>query len=185
MTKPAVDDGWSYVYGLRAADSADYFYVGSTKKTPAVRLKEHLAPARLGCNRNLYFVRTVRRVGPENVVADTLQRVCPGEQFVREYEWVARFLNAGARLTNIVTDARTYVSSREQEDYCEEVIEPGRLLAGLASLFDDVPTPNPRDQALADKFRDVALVYLRHLLTHYREPFLAYLAGESVDILRL
>lgn len=100
----------THIYGLRAADSDTYFYIGSTKRLPKYRLKQHLTSIRMGKNGNGHLVRKVCLVGPENVVIDVIEECDDDVRFEREYFWIQHYLQNGVSLTNMVL-------SLSQEDW--------------------------------------------------------------------
>lgn len=87
-----------YIYGLRAANSSDYFYVGSTKRDLAWRLSKHANHIASGLHRNQRFTDTFNMIGADNVVIDLLEEVNQDQRFAREAYWI----NALPNLVNIV-----------------------------------------------------------------------------------
>lgn len=144
------------VYGIRAVDQADYFYIGSTKKTVEERLKEHVSG--LKWNKNLHFVRKVRKIGVERLVIEAVEFVTPENRFEREYAWIRDLTHRGVKLTNIVTDAHTYIASRRQDDHEERITERSFLIRGLAMMREGGKTLDPRNQRIHDELCRVGLL---------------------------
>jgi len=88
------------VYGLRAKDSDQYFYVGCTKHTAERRLAGHLEAIRNKTMRNRHFVHKAKKIGLENIVADVLEETTEADRFSREEWWIKHLLASGAKLVN-------------------------------------------------------------------------------------
>lgn len=87
-----------YIYGLRAKESTDYFYVGSTKRDLAWRLGKHANHIASGLHRNQRFTEIFNSIGAEHIVIELLEEVEQGQRFIREAHWINMLPN----LVNIV-----------------------------------------------------------------------------------
>lgn len=94
------------VYGIRAKDSDQYFYVGCTVKPAQERLKQHMSGVRYDMHANTHFARKVKKVGAPNVALDVLEETEDGQQFEREAWWIQHLLGQGVKLTNIIHNGR-------------------------------------------------------------------------------
>jgi len=92
----------SVIYGLRAKDSDQYFYIGSTRHTANRRLSGHLSAIRHGTKRNRHFVNKANKVGLDNIVVDVLEETTREQQFEREKWWIQDMLAQGVNLVNRV-----------------------------------------------------------------------------------
>lgn len=87
-----------YIYGLRARDAADFFYVGSTKRDLDWRLGKHRNHVNSGLHRNPEFTRVAQSIGPDNIVIELIEEVPQGQRFQRESYWINKLPN----LVNVV-----------------------------------------------------------------------------------
>lgn len=90
----------AYVYGLRAADSREYFYVGCTKDDPHERLREHLYQVATGTHSNKHFANKVRVIDAKNVVCDVLETTDILRRWQVEIQWINKLLADGVKLVN-------------------------------------------------------------------------------------
>lgn len=89
-----------YVYGLRHKDSDRYFYVGCSKYSPEHRFNAHLYQVRTGAHSNAHFTNTVKKLGAENIVCDTLEQTTEVDRFEAERRWIDKLKAEGHRLVN-------------------------------------------------------------------------------------
>lgn len=140
------------VYGLRAKDQDQYFYIGSTKHSPQHRLQQHLDMIRLGRNRNLHLVRKVNQLGAENICIDVIEECKDLVRFEREYEIIQRLLAQGVKLTNIQHNLSQYEIVRQVEEYDNYELFPHHFEAMVAAV--EGKTERNGD-AIHDMFCDV------------------------------
>lgn len=89
-----------YVYGLRHKDSDRYFYVGCSKYLPEHRFSSHLYQVKMGAHSNAHFANTVKKLGAENIICDTLEQTTEAERFEAERRWIDKLKAEGHRLVN-------------------------------------------------------------------------------------
>ena len=90
---------FGYVYGLRAKDSDQYFYIGSTTRPDfSCRLFGHFRPD----NRNKQIKYKLEAIGRENVVIELIEQTATKERFKREYALIAEYKTKGHPLLNMV-----------------------------------------------------------------------------------
>lgn len=77
-----------YIYGLRAKDSRDYFYVGSTKRDLDWRLDKHKNHIASGLHRNAEFTRVAQQIGLDNLAIELIETVNQDQRFQREAYWI-------------------------------------------------------------------------------------------------
>lgn len=158
-----------YIYGLRAKDSDQYFYIGSTKFTPQQRWDNHCSYVKSGLNKNRHFVNALNKVGFDNVSVDTLAECSIEERFELEYSIIADYLKRGHKLTNIVhtlEQSRSYRSKllMEQDEYIEYVMRPDVFVKNYNNFLKGKPTAsNPNNQSLVDMIYEIAHVVLKQL----------------------
>lgn len=124
----------AFIYGIRAKDSEEYFYIGSTKHPIEHRLRQHLDQIRRGLNRNHHFVHTVNKVGESNLVIEVIEECPDDDQFVREYEVIHEFVGKGIRLTNVKLAHGDYAALRlqaERDYYDNYELTPRHVYAFL------------------------------------------------------
>lgn len=138
-----------YIYGLRDKSDTRYFYVGSTKKLPAQRLREHLDYIRLGYNKNRHLVHKVNKVGVENVVIDALETCTPIDRFDLEYLWLNRLAAEGHPLTNIVKAPIWLAAEAQWDEYELNLVHANNILIAYLEGF-----PRTED-AMYNKLCDV------------------------------
>lgn len=87
-----------YIYGLRAKDATEFFYVGSTKRDLQWRLDKHKNHCASGLHRNPEFNRVVKEIGIDNLTIELIEEVDQDQRFQRESHWIRTLPN----LINIV-----------------------------------------------------------------------------------
>lgn len=87
-----------YIYGLRANDSDQFFYVGSTKRDLQWRLGKHKNHVISGLHRNPEFTRRAKEIGLDNIVIQLIEEVDQDQRFQRESYWI----NTLPNLVNMV-----------------------------------------------------------------------------------
>ncbi len=152
----------SVIYGLRAVDSAEYFYVGRTRFDKDKRLAVHLAYARAGKTSNKHLERKLLKVGLDRVVSDVIEMVPRDLEAEREYFWINTLPNlCNLKLVELPGSYREYADKVRDPGYFGQVLTV--LEAGKS------PCPNPRDQSLADKFYDVAVAASKEMVNRWDE----------------
>lgn len=159
----------AYVYGLRANDGTEYFYIGSTKHALQHRLKQHLDYIRLGYNKNRHLCHKVAQVGPENVVIEAIEECGEAERFEREYAHIQAHLGRGVKLTNAVLDARSFELQRQMQEYNEFELQPYHMIA-ITDAYEFGCTRN--GDALHDAFCRVAELMARNIFEKHSDEFL-------------
>jgi len=89
------------IYGIRAKDSKQYFYVGSTKFSAEYRLQQHLDYIRADKNHNRHFVSKIKQVGIENLIIETLEVCNDTNRWQIEDNWIKKLKAEGHKLTNL------------------------------------------------------------------------------------
>lgn len=107
-----MSDDMAFVYGIRAKDSSEYFYVGSTKTTIKRRFKQHLMDVRRGNHCNPHFSNKAKKLGIENVTIDVLEECAEHLRFERELWWIEHLTSQGVKLTNLVHNGMTYAFAK-------------------------------------------------------------------------
>ena len=101
-----------YIYGLKAKDSASYFYVGSTKRDLAWRLDKHKNHVNSGLHRNPEFTRVSQEIGLDNITIELLEEVAQDQRFQRESYWIKTLPNLVNAIKNPARQPPVAVSSR-------------------------------------------------------------------------
>ncbi len=157
-------DATSIIYGLRAVDSAEYFYVGRTRFDKDKRLAVHLAYARAGKTSNKHLERKLLKVGLDRVVSDVIETVPRELESEREYFWINTLPNlCNLKLAELPGSYREYSDKVRDPDYF------ARMLTALER--GKRKCPNPKDQQLADRFFDVAVLALKRLASQFGLSF--------------
>lgn len=101
--RPKAEIDWAYVgiYGIRDANSQQYFYVGSTKHAPERRLSQHLHLYSQG-KHTPGFAYCLDVIGVENLEIDLLDVVGDDRREACEFEWIERLLEQNHPLVNRV-----------------------------------------------------------------------------------
>lgn len=90
------------VYGLRAKDSSDYFYIGCTKRPLSVRFQQHIRDIKARRHLNNHLIHKANKIGLDNIIADVLEETTDADKFEREQYWIDKHIKDGVKLTNIV-----------------------------------------------------------------------------------
>lgn len=98
-----------YIYGLKAKDATDYFYVGSTKRDLAWRLGKHKNHINSGLHRNPEFTRVAQEIGLDNLVIELIEEVEQDQRFQRESHWIRTLPNLVNAVKNPDGDKRQAV----------------------------------------------------------------------------
>lgn len=91
-----------HIYGLRAKDSTQFFYVGSTKRDLQWRLGKHINHINSGLHRNPEFTRRAQEIGVDNIAIELIEEVDQDQRFQREAHWI----NTLPNLVNIVKNPK-------------------------------------------------------------------------------
>jgi hypothetical protein len=152
----------AYVYALHPINTLNYFYVGSTKFTPAQRLKQHLD----NVQRKLataYMINKVRKIGAENVVVSVLEICTTDNRWDREYHWIGKLIDDGYRLVNTLLVKPEYIATVQfplKPHHFEEILNAYE--SGL-----------PRNgYGLHDSLAEVVEVYSKHLIDNHPEDLI-------------
>jgi predicted GIY-YIG superfamily endonuclease/predicted transcriptional regulator len=86
------------IYGLRAKDSNQFFYVGSTKRDLEWRLSKHRNHVASGLHRNQRFTEVFNQISADNVVIELIEEINQDQRFQREAYWIKTLPN----LVNLV-----------------------------------------------------------------------------------
>lgn len=116
------------IYGLRAIDSGLYFYVGSTEKSPLVRLSTHLRDVVNGRHKNKHFVNKVKKLGFDNIACDVLALTDKVNRWDVEKYWIVNLIESGHKLVNrIHNDIQYKITngklSREEYEQLKQILE--------------------------------------------------------------
>jgi hypothetical protein len=156
-----------FIYGLRANGCSDYFYVGSTKRTVTVRLRQHLDSAKHKRTVNKHLEAKILKIGLANVVCDVLEETSTENRSGCEYSWIAKLREHGQKLANIqLSDIEARNRCRQEsewEKYLESIFTPDYVLWQLDKLEEPVVAQNPRYQSLAVGLHDLAVRYFQAL----------------------
>lgn len=157
----------AYVYGLRAKDSAEYFYIGSTKHSLEHRFKQHLDMIRLGRNNNRHLVNKVNKIGVGNIIIEPIHTCGEVERFDVEYQTIHEYLANGAKLTNVKLSASDFEIARIRQEYDEFELEP-RHIHGFVDAFENGCSRN--GDPMADHLADFIEKAATHLFeTHFND----------------
>lgn len=88
------------IYGLKTKDHP-VFYIGSTIKTKAIRLDQHLKQIQTDKHRNKYLANKVKKLGIENIRIVTLCTAPVEDRFTVEYRIINEYRENGTLLTNL------------------------------------------------------------------------------------
>lgn len=166
----------AFIYGLRAASSNQYFYIGSTRQSLKDRFDGHKSLARTGKHYNRHLMHTMRQIGIEHVICEPIEACPVADQFQREHDLINQYLAEGHALTNL--KLTPHLPSGESLDpYIARVTTPERLLVALQTSQREPGTAeDPRYQAILEGFHAVIVTYLDHAnqrlngrLRHYLE----------------
>ncbi len=93
------------IYGIKLQGESQYFYIGSTYRSLAHRLNEHLGDLRRGahCNRGFERVATGR-----SLEIELLGTATERHRLRTEYAWMRRMRGAGHPLVNIVNNKKQF-----------------------------------------------------------------------------
>lgn len=142
-----MEDTTAYIYGLRAADTDQYFYIGSSRQPPAKRFNDHLSLARNGKHYNRHLMHKMRKVGLDAIALDTIATCTRSEQFELEHQIINDHLQRGHPLTNIRLiphEAKTAATTPPH------YFTPEHLLLGLRYAEQPATALNPHNQELMD-----------------------------------
>lgn len=158
--------GKAYIYGLRAKDSYKYFYVGSTKFEVEYRLGQHLYEVKNDTHLNAHFLNKAKKIGVENIVADTLDEIGEDFRFVKESEWIDRLLKDGHPLVNWCYNPDKFTGAITE---AVDPYTPQKLLLGYLTVLDNQPSKaqGPKDQWLLDSLHKIIEDTIRHMLKKY------------------
>lgn len=159
----------AYVYGLRAIDGAEYFYIGSTKNTLQRRLRQHLDAVRLGQHKNTHLINKVKKVGVENVVIEPILECADGVRFIREYEEIRAHIKRGVKLTNIRVDETHFEWLRAQEEFDEFILLPHHIHT-IVDAFEYGLKRGTHD--LANKFMELVETMSVHIFENHFNEFM-------------
>lgn len=164
-----------YIYGLRPKDSSDYFYVGSTKRTVKIRLRQHLDSAKRKRSVNKHLEAKIVKIGLENIACDVLEETSSDQRSVCEYSWITKLRAQGLKLANIqLSEAEARDRCRKESEwqkYLESIFRPDYVLQQLAKLEEPVVAENPRYQSLAMKLHDFAVMAFRTLIDKHKDEW--------------
>lgn len=158
-----------FIYGLRDKDLSDYFYVGSTKRSPSIRFRQHLGSARRRQTINKHLEAKILKVGVDSVVLDVLEETPSEGRSVCEYSWITKLRAQGCSLTNIqLSEEEARARCQKESDwqrYLDSILTPEHVLWQLGKLEEPVIAVNPRFQPLAIKLHDAAVLIFRTLVS--------------------
>lgn len=157
------------IYGLREKGASDYFYVGSTKRKPAIRLRQHLKSAQDRSMVNRHLQNKILKIGIPNVEIEVLEVATPADRFECEYRWITKLREQGARLTNIqltsTTERHHAKTKSDWQKYLDQIFTLAHVLTTLDYLERPVIAQNPRFQAIALELHKRAVNHLKTLIT--------------------
>jgi hypothetical protein len=108
-----------FIYGLRAKDSEQFFYVGSTKRDLQWRLGKHKNHVTSGLHRNPEFTRRAKEIGLDNIVIELIEEVDQDQRFQRESYWIRTLPNLINAVKNPDGEKRQVVEA-EPIDWSDE-----------------------------------------------------------------
>jgi hypothetical protein len=157
-----------YIYGLRAKDSTELFYVGSTKFLPDDRLKAHLYEVEAGTHKNRHFANKVRKIGLKNVVVDILEEVTEVERWHKEQERIANLVACGVKLTNRIHNGVNFEISDAVHEYDNYVLTKEKFLLGVKLSQKPPPMAERKEnQGILDAMHGILRDTLDHMLKKY------------------
>lgn len=109
-----------YIYGLRAKDSTQFFYVGSTKRDLQWRLGKHINHLASGLHRNPEFTRLAQEIGVDNIVIELIEEVDQDQRFQREAHWINTLPNLVNVVKNPDGDKRLSVPAEVVTDWSDD-----------------------------------------------------------------
>lgn len=122
-----------YIYGLRASNSSQFFYVGSTKRDLQWRLGKHKNHVISGLHRNPEFTRRAREIGLDNIVIELIEEVDQDQRFQRESHWIKTLPNLINMVKNPDGDKCVEVEIEAPPDWSDEDDTVRQAQAGHAT----------------------------------------------------
>ncbi len=120
MTTYSDETKAAWIYGLRARNSTQYFYVGCTRESVIERFEQHLYDVKHGFHKNKHFVNKVRKIGFDNIAYDILETVNLSNQFQAERQWIKKLISEGHKLVNRIHNEIHYSLVTERKLTREE-----------------------------------------------------------------
>lgn len=175
--------GRADIYGVRAIDRKEPFYIGSTRCGLERRWTNHRSEVLAGTHKNPHFASTCKKIGFDNLICERIETVPEDAQFYREYEVINEYLARGVRLTNIrlnVGSERMSLAEYYAVYYTQPHIFQENILTWLHDLKANKPhiAQNPAQQGLSDKMRYVLELLVESLVTKHASGFCAMMRGE-------
>lgn len=157
-----------YIYGLRAKNSTELFYVGSTKFLPDDRLKAHLYEVETGTHKNKHFANKVKKIGLSNVVVDILEEVTEVDRWRKEQERIANLVRSGVKLTNRIHNGVNFEISDAVAEYENYTLTKEKFLLGVKLSQESPPLAEyPRNQGILNALHGVLCDTVNHMLKKY------------------
>jgi hypothetical protein len=150
----------AFVYGLRAPDEAEYFYIGSTKHPPHVRLKGHIDALRRETNKNRRFASRARRIGFNNILIETIEECSASDRFDREYAIIRDALKRGVHLTNLIVAPRDFELARAHSEYDDFILTPRHIAVMVDAVEFGLPHTGSATHDMLASFIEESSRYL-------------------------